>query len=676
MQFLYPSFLWALMALAIPIIIHLFYFRRFKRVLFTNVKYLKEIKEETSNRNRLKNLLVLLSRCLAVAGLVFAFAQPYLPTGDRIKSGINHISVFVDNSFSMTAARQDIPLLDFAKDKARLIINSYSEEDKFQVLSHDFEGKHQRFVSKEDALAFVDEIQITPTVQMVDKIVKRQHQLMETVSGNKISYIISDFQKSISDFSTITDTTMEVNLLPLQSVNQKNISVDSVWFDGPIPFFNQNNKLVVRVRNNSGEDSEQVKLSFKKDGQDKPIGIVDIPANSVITDTVSVNVDKAGWHEGIVSVTDYPIQFDDEYYIAFPVPDTIKALFINESGSNRFMDALFDGVPYFSLANQNVNQLQYQQFVNFDLIILNDLKNISSGLNNELSQYLKSGGKVLIFPGKTSDIPSYNNFMAINGAGTIIGTNKSVKEVASINTEEFIFSDVYINTSKNLKLPKTTLSFDINNSASGLQEKLLVYRDGTSYLSKYKVGDGQLFVCAAPLDKESNDLVYNAEVFVPLIYKMAITTTKHKNLSYTISNNLAIETDNLRQSGDYVYKIKNEKLEFIPGQIPSGNKITLEVDDQVKSAGFYDLMLNDQVTGKLAFNYNRRESDMSLYDESALAPLVSHNLKLKIMNEALQANISTSIAEKDRGVVLWKWFLIAALVFLAIEALLLRYYKP
>jgi hypothetical protein len=664
------------MALAIPIIIHLFYFRRFKRVLFTNVKYLKEIKEETSNRNRLKNLLVLLSRCLAVAGLVFAFAQPYLPTGDRIKSGINHISVFVDNSFSMTAARQDIPLLDFAKDKARLIINSYSEEDKFQVLSHDFEGKHQRFVSKEDALAFVDEIQITPTVQMVDKIVKRQHQLMETVSGNKISYIISDFQKSISDFSTITDTTMEVNLLPLQSVNQKNISVDSVWFDGPIPFFNQNNKLVVRVRNNSGEDSEQVKLSFKKDGQDKPIGIVDIPANSVITDTVSVNVDKAGWHEGIVSVTDYPIQFDDEYYIAFPVPDTIKALFINESGSNRFMDALFDGVPYFSLANQNVNQLQYQQFVNFDLIILNDLKNISSGLNNELSQYLKSGGKVLIFPGKTSDIPSYNNFMAINGAGTIIGTNKSVKEVASINTEEFIFSDVYINTSKNLKLPKTTLSFDINNSASGLQEKLLVYRDGTSYLSKYKVGDGQLFVCAAPLDKESNDLVYNAEVFVPLIYKMAITTTKHKNLSYTISNNLAIETDNLRQSGDYVYKIKNEKLEFIPGQIPSGNKITLEVDDQVKSAGFYDLMLNDQVTGKLAFNYNRRESDMSLYDESALAPLVSHNTKLKIMNEALQANISTSIAEKDRGVVLWKWFLIAALVFLAIEALLLRYYKP
>jgi len=65
MQFLYPSFLYALLALAIPIIIHLFFFRRFKKVYFTNVRFLKEIKEETSARQRLKNLLVLLMRLLA-----------------------------------------------------------------------------------------------------------------------------------------------------------------------------------------------------------------------------------------------------------------------------------------------------------------------------------------------------------------------------------------------------------------------------------------------------------------------------------------------------------------------------------------------------------------------------------------------------------------------------------
>jgi hypothetical protein len=676
MQFLFPSFLWALLALAIPIIIHLFYFRRFKKVFFTNVKYLKEIKEETSNRNRLKNLLVLLSRCLAVAALVFAFAQPFIPTGSAVKSGINHVSVFVDNSFSMTAARQDIPLLDFAKEKARLIINSYSEEDKFQVLTHDFEGRHQRFVSKEDALSFVDEIQVTPSVQDLDKVTKRQKQLMESAAGNKISYIISDFQQSITNLPMISDTTVEINLLPIQTAQQKNISIDSVWFDGPIPFIHQNNHLVVRVRNNSGEDAEQVKLSFKKDGQEKPIGIVDLPANSVVTDTVSVTVDKSGWHQGVVSVTDYPVQFDDDYYIAFPVPDTIHALFINETGPNKYMDALFNGVKYFALSNQNVNQLQYQQFANFDLIILNDLKSISSGLSAELGQYLRNGGKLLVFPGKNADLSSYNSFLALSGANTFVTQNKNTREVAGINTEEFIFSDVYINTSKNLKLPKTTLSYDLNSLASRLQENLLTFRDGSAYLSKYKVGDGQLFVCAAPLDKDVNDLVLHAEVFVPLVYKMAIITTKHKNLAYTITNNVVIETDNKRQTGDYVYKITNGQKEFIPGQIPQGTKISLDIDDQVKKSGFYDLILNEKQVGKLAFNYDRKESNMSTFNETELAEQGDKNAKIKVISEALQANISGTIAEKDKGIVLWKWFVVAALIFLAIEALLLRYYKP
>ena len=46
MQFVNPQILWALLALALPIIIHLFSIRRFKKVYFTNVKFLKEIKEE------------------------------------------------------------------------------------------------------------------------------------------------------------------------------------------------------------------------------------------------------------------------------------------------------------------------------------------------------------------------------------------------------------------------------------------------------------------------------------------------------------------------------------------------------------------------------------------------------------------------------------------------------
>ena len=123
MQFLYPTFLFALSAIAIPIIIHLFYFRRFKKVYFTNVRFLKEVKEETSARQKLRNLLVLLLRCLAIAFLVFAFAQPFIPRDVEVKQGQQAVSVFVDNSFSMSAMSQDVPLLENAKQKAKEIKN-------------------------------------------------------------------------------------------------------------------------------------------------------------------------------------------------------------------------------------------------------------------------------------------------------------------------------------------------------------------------------------------------------------------------------------------------------------------------------------------------------------------------------------------------------------------------
>lgn len=164
---------------------------------------------------------MLASRCLALVALVLAFAQPFIPTGDTIKSGTNHISIFVDNSYSMTSKIEDIPLLDYAKDRAKSIVNAYSEEDKFQVLTHDFEGKHQRFLSKEDALNYIDEIMVSPSVHTSDMVLNRQKQLFETVTDNKISYFISDFQKSISNFNLFQDTTFEINLLPVQTSQQK-----------------------------------------------------------------------------------------------------------------------------------------------------------------------------------------------------------------------------------------------------------------------------------------------------------------------------------------------------------------------------------------------------------------------------------------------------------------------
>ena len=85
MSFVYPAFLWALAALSIPIIIHLFNFRRYKTVYFPDISFLKEVKQETDSRSKIKHWLVLLMRLLAISFLVFAFAQPFIKHQTQIE---------------------------------------------------------------------------------------------------------------------------------------------------------------------------------------------------------------------------------------------------------------------------------------------------------------------------------------------------------------------------------------------------------------------------------------------------------------------------------------------------------------------------------------------------------------------------------------------------------------
>jgi hypothetical protein len=670
MQFLYPTFLWALAAIAIPIIIHLFYFRRFKKVYFTNVKYLQEIKEETSSRNKIKNLLILLSRILAVAALVFAFAQPFIPQGDSVKKGNNAVSVFVDNSFSMDATQENVPLINIAKEKARQIVNAYSEEDKFQVLTHAFEGRHQRLVSKEDALSLIDEINITPSVRPLSKVINRQKQAVNNQEENEILYLISDFQSSINDLASYVDTTAELNLLPLQAVQEKNVSLDSVWLESPVPMVNQNNKLLVRITNHSDEEAEGIRLSMLKDGQEKPEGIFNIPARTSITDTINMSLLKAGWHTAELKISDYPIQFDDKFFISVNVPEEINVLSINDGLQNRYLTALFKGLNSYNLTNQNQNQVDYAKIKDFDLVILNDIREISSGLAAELDNFIVNGGNVLVFPSANASQSSYNNFLNNLGANNLLGLDNEKKTVSSINKDEFIFKDVYEYVGRNITLPTTNRSWKLSNYQSRAQESLLLYRDGSNYLVKYIRGSGHLYLCTSPLNNDDNDLSQNAEIFVPMLYKMAIASTKTQKISYTIGQDEIIEAENKISSGDLVYKIKGLE-EFIPRQTNLGNKILLDVNDQVTKDGFYTLTLDKNKVSDLSFNYDRKESNMMVSSTKMMNELAESST-VNLLDGSLKADFSSYINEKDRGFVLWWWCLILALIFLAIETLLLR----
>ena len=132
-----PQILYALLALAIPIIIHLFNFRKHEKVYFSSIRFLEEIKTQNKKKRNIKNLLILLSRIFALLFLILAFAKPYIPNENNSDEK-NNIFIYIDNSFSMNAISEDGRLLDIAKNTSNDVINTFPKTTKFYLLTNDF----------------------------------------------------------------------------------------------------------------------------------------------------------------------------------------------------------------------------------------------------------------------------------------------------------------------------------------------------------------------------------------------------------------------------------------------------------------------------------------------------------------------------------------------------------
>jgi hypothetical protein len=612
-------------------------------------------------------------RLLAIACLIFAFAQPFIASNSKAKSGTKGVSIYVDNSFSMSAESDDESILQLAKKKAIQISEACGETDKIQVFTSDFEGQHQRFVSQEEARGFIDQISSSPSVRNLSSAVNRAKQAMKTEAfDNKIIYLISDFQTSISD-TWESDSAYTINLIPLQAVKESNVSIDSAYIESGVAITNQANLMKVVLNNHSDEDAENVRLTMNINGQEKPMGSYDLKANRKIVVNASFSPNKAGWQEGALKITDFPIVFDDTYNFSYYVNDNVNILSINQSGQNRYVEAALRNITYFNLRNMSIGQIKYDVFTEQDLIILNDVQKISSGINNELKQFVNNGGNLLIFPSANADKTSFNNLLASLKTNTLKEFTTARKEVKTINTNEFVFDGVFESRqSSNLRLPITNGQYNLSSFQNTLKTALLSYRDGTDYITKSQLDLGYVYLCAAPLDPSKNDLVNNAEIFVPMIYKMALSRADGSRLAYTVGRDQVLMTDAVRKSAEQNFLMTGPR-EFIPGQFNNGKQTMLDLGNQIKESGFYQLELDGQSKGLFAFNYDLQESTLDYYSIDELKDQYSG--QVNIYSAGSNADFTQLINEKESGVRLWRWFLLACLLFLLLEQLFIRLLK-
>jgi hypothetical protein len=678
MQFVYPWFLVALAAVAIPIVIHLFHFRRYKKIVFSDLRFLKQVQEQAKSKQKLKDLLILISRILTIIFAVLAFAQPFLPSQHSlVLKGQKAISIFIDNSFSMNGENAEGTMLEDAKNRARAIVNSYGADDQFQIITHDREGRHQRLVNKTDALAWIDEIKTTSASALLSDILNNQKQALEQAGNHtRLVYWVSDFQERMCNINTTEpDSSLLLNLLPVAGNSASNLSIDSVWLTRPAVQVNTLTEVYVRIRNHGTSPAENIPVTFTLNGQQKGLQNITCEANQFKDVLFTVTLQTTELAKGEFRLLDNPITFDDNLYFCLTPAGSSAVLCINGSGTNTYIRTLFAGETFYRYTEVSQNNINYAAFADTRCILLNEPTEVSSGLADELVKFVAAGGQLVVIPAvRNGNNGSLNSLLQNLKMPLLDQPLKQQLSVSSLQGKDALFKDVFRTLPQNMDLPKVSNSYVLKPTANTRGKALMELNNGSAFIWQGAYLQGNVVVSAVPLNAEWSNLQQHA-VFVPLMLKLGTGKPQPEPLYYTIGNAHWIQL-NQAVSGDKLITLKGKQTELALQTVTRNGKTTCLLDQPVELSGWYELTApgSAKPLQAIALNFNRNESDLKTWDKDAMQQFLESRPGARL--DAGEATVLQQHIQADlNGTSFWRLCILLALVFVGIEILLLRILK-
>lgn len=679
MQFVYPYFLFALFAVAIPLLIHLFNFRKYKKIYFSNVQFLKQVQQETKSVQRLKHYLILASRMLAIIFLVLAFAQPMLSKQKNVASvEKNYTQVYLDNSFSMENLASNGQLLELAKNYAGAIAQSLKESDQIQLLTNDLESKHQQLLTPEEFSQYLQEIQASPSFKTMADILQRFYDVQK---NNQIAqahiYLISDFQKIATESEKwIIDSNHLYTLIPIFPQTITNLVIDSIWCESPELQIQKNIPLHVKIRNNSEEEINNVPLKLFFDQQLKSTQSISFAAQEEKIVPIDFILDKAGWHSGYVEIDDQDITFDDRFYLSFFIPENISILEIRGKNTSSYFQQLFSKDDYFSFESFSENQVNYGSFASNQLIILNALDQISSGLNLELQKFLAKGGNIIVAPSENMQLESINQFLSSAQVNRYENKDTSTVKMENIKANAPFYKDIFERVSDEMDVPFVKNYYSISNFSKSNNETILKLRNGKKLYAKESSNNGNIYLLSTPLTEKSGNFARHT-FFVVTMIKTALMSYPMPELATFINNNTQAKINGSAGAKD-VLKIQSEDppFEIIPHVSTIQNQTYLNTGLQITKAGNYRVLANDETIAHISLNYDRKESQLAMYTTAELEEIIQKNGWKNV--SILTPNIKTfakDIQQQQNGIPLWKYCILLTLFFLLLETIFLRFLK-
>ncbi|MBV6646409.1 MAG: BatA domain-containing protein [Cyclobacteriaceae bacterium] len=663
MTFLFPGVLWALVVLAIPILIHLFTFRKVKKIHFSTISFIDLVKDETESKNKLKHLLILLSRLLFLTFLILAFAQPSLKTrstGLKSESSI----FYLDNSLSLSQTNEEgTSILNEGVSLIEVFLKESSLDSRFGLLTNDFAPFSNQVRSKNEISDFLTELDYSGRTRTLESVFER---LDNAVSSPKQRVIISDFQKSTTGLleSIQIDSAVQVSLLQISFASQlSNIYVDTAYLSKPFLLVDESNELKVIFRNTGEIKKENILVKLTAGG--KLISSVSLTMLAFESKEVSflLNTTSLPMNELVISFEDFPVTFDNEYRVALNLNPRPKISVINDNLESQYLGAVYQNQDLFDLTIYHSGNVDYTKVFKADLIVLNGFDLIPDWFT---SQFQTSEADVVLVPSGNANLTSYRTVLP----GLRLSTDSAMGPISIYDINNPFFNGLFDSDLDRVSFPKAKKLFSLPST----HEILLGDQYGRPYLSRRK-GDRNTYAFASPLESNFTSMQEHA-IFLPLMYRIAQQSAAiDRAIAFSIDERF-ISIPSRELSNNTYFQLKGEDQEFIPNVFVSKNLINIELPPSSLTPGFYFLVDGTGDTlSTLALNSSKKESDMRVYSQEELENAFSSYENISVLDYSSAEELQLILNDSSQSSQIWKYALILALMFLLTEILLVRFFR-
>lgn len=673
MTFLFPSILWALSIIIIPILIHLFHFKKNKTLYFSSLTFLNIVENQNKSAKNIKHLIILITRVLAFVFLIISFAQPIFNNNSKTPTS-NIVCIYIDNSFSMSKIGIEGELLSQAKENAKTFVKKSNRNLKFKIISNELSSLQQNILNKADAINKIDEIKFSPISRKLSDIISWYSNNNYHI-GVKNLIIYSDFQKNSYEFNQFKkDSLTNIYAVKLSPINNHNLYIDSVWYSNPYHTYNSQKEINIRVQNKNEEDLKNVEINLDLKGINRTL-FTDIKSDSKKNVSFKYIETEKKHNKGKITINDDQCFFDNSFYLNYKVTQNINVLIINCKNKSDKVKSVYELDKFYSINEVEQKSITNDHLINNDLVVLNGITEISSGLIQNLVEFIQKGKSILILPGiiEESNLTKFNNFLLKLKLPEFKSVSENGNTLKSINYETIFFKPIFEKKPENLNIPIISKSYNINTKFPTLS--LIKLQNGNSlYL---RSNNNKCYLFTSCLEKEFSNFISSA-LFPSILLRTAEMSIEYLPHSITLGKNAFIKLNQLRYSESPIH-IKNNEIDIIPQTEVNNNQINiylgeLEVLNNIKSGNF-EVYQNNKMINEISINYDRRESETEYLDVNQLNEVLEFNYPNK--NELLDLKNSNLTLKLDlkKQKEYWKHFLILALILILIEIFLLKFWN-